>query len=51
MCLVEKFEFLKTQLRDPHFGASNFAKYYLFLIFANFENFKRVVWVVKKFEF
>ena len=40
MCLagmVEKFEFGRTQLRDPHFGAQHFVKFYLSFIFISFK--------------
>ena len=49
--MVEKFEFLSTQLRDYPFFASNFVIFYLTLIFAYPEYLICLASKNKKFEF
>ena len=49
MCLawmVKKFEFLRTQLKEPHFGTPNFV-IKLSVSFTHLESFMCQAWVIK----
>ena len=56
--MVKKFDFWRNQQSDPHFGALNFVKFYLYFMFVYPENFMCLAWslgfnpsTIKKFEF